>query len=171
MLPDTGVQSEDPAQIHAVVRVLRAYRPQVALIPNPDDPHPDHAAGGILVQRALFLANVNGYATEADGLRQERWKTGTALVYSGRREVRPDVVVDVTDAYEVKLRSIRAHASQLGAGAASLPTPLTDSRFFDVIQSRAVIAGRRIGATYGEAFSLLAPIALRDLGSLATPEP
>ncbi len=171
MLPDAGVRSEDPAQMLAVVRMIRAYRPQVALVPNPDDPHPDHACGGILVQRALFLANVNGYVTEVETIRQERWRVGRALVYSGRREVRPDVVVDITAVHETKLRAIQAHASQVGAGSGALATPLTDPRFFDAVRARAVVAGRRVGATYGEAFSLLAPIALRDLGALTTPEP
>jgi len=170
MLPDTGVRGEDPTQLVAVVRLIRAYRPQVALIPNPDDPHPDHASGGMLVQRALFLANVNGYATEADKVPQERWRVERALVYSGRREVRPDVVVDITAVYDAKLRSIQAHASQIGGGAGSLVTPLTDPRFLDAVRARAVVAGRRVGMTYGEAFALLAPIALRDLGPLAAAE-
>lgn len=170
MLPDTGMRSEDPAQTLAVVRILRAFRPHVVLIPNPDDPHPDHASGGMLVQRAMFLSNVNGYATEAEGIRQERWRVGRALVYSGRKEVRPDVVVDITSVHETKLLAVRAHASQFDGGSGSLVTPLTDPRFFDVVAARAMVAGRRIGATYGEAFALLAPVALNDLGPLTGPE-
>lgn len=159
-LPDAGVQSEDPAQTRAVVAILRAHRPDIVLIPNPDDPHPDHASGGMLIQRAMFLSNVNGYATERDGKRQERWSIARALLYSGRREVRPDLVVDITDHYETKLASIRAHKSQIGEGKGALATPLTDPRLFGAIEGRALIAGRRVGATYGEAFQLLAPIRL-----------
>jgi len=169
-LPDAGVQGEDPVQTRAVVAIVREHRPDVVLVPNPDDPHPDHASGGTLVQRALFLANVNGYATEAAGGRQQRWKVGRVLVYSGRREVRPDVVMDITAHYDTKIRSVRAHASQVGLAADSLATPLTDPRFFGAIEGRALVAGRWVGATYGEAFQLLVPLALSDLQPLLGPD-
>jgi bacillithiol biosynthesis deacetylase BshB1 len=162
-LPDAGVASEDAAQTRAVVSVIRAYRPDLVFVPNPDDAHPDHASGGKLVQRALFLSNVNGFVTDADGSRQERWGVSRALLYSGRKEVRPDVVVDVTDHYETKLASVRAHASQVGAGEGSLATRLNDATFFGSIEGRALVAGRRVGVKYGEAFELVAPIGLSRL--------
>lgn len=166
-LPDAGVQSEDPAQTRAVVSILRAYRPDIVFVPNPDDPHPDHASGGKLVQRALFLSNVNGYVTEAGGSRQERWHVGRALVYSGRREVTPDVVIDITAHYETKLASVRAHATQVGGGEGQLATRLNDATFFRGIEGRALVAGRRVGVQYGEAFALIAPLHLESLDFFA----
>jgi bacillithiol biosynthesis deacetylase BshB1 len=157
-LPDTGVQSEDPAQTRAVVALIRAYRPDVVLIPNPDDQHPDHESGGALIQRAMFLSNVNGYATEQDGKRQERWNVARALFYSGRREVKPHVVVDITSHYETKLASVRAHATQVGGGQGRLATRLNDDTFWGSIEGRALVAGRRVGVKYGEAFQLVAPV-------------
>jgi bacillithiol biosynthesis deacetylase BshB1 len=167
LIPDAGVQSEHPDQTRAVVTIIRAHRPEVVLIPNPDDPHPDHASGGVLIQRAMFLSNVNGYVTERDGKRQERWSVARALVYSGRREVRADVVVDITDHFESKLSSVRAHDTQIGSRKGALATPLTDPRLFGAIEGRALVAGRRVGVTYGEAFALLAPLHLSDLHFLA----
>jgi bacillithiol biosynthesis deacetylase BshB1 len=169
-LPDTGLRSGDPEQVRAIVRVLRAERPQVVLLPNADDPHPDHAAGGALSQHAVFLSNVNGYPTEDGGRRQERWRVARVLVYGGRRDVRPDVVVDVTSVYEIKVAAVRAHASQVGGGKDALTTPLTDPRFLSGVQASDRVAGRRVGATYGEAFQLVAPIALGDFGPLVPPE-
>lgn len=169
-LPDTGVRSGDPDQIRAVVSLIRAYRPEVILLPNEDDPHPDHAAGALLARQAMFLANVNGYRTGADGAPQARWRVRRALVYPGRREVRADVVVDVSAVYATKLESVRAHATQFGTREGTLPTPLNDPHFFDVIDARDRLAGRKIGVEHGEAFALLAPFALRDLGPLVEPE-
>jgi bacillithiol biosynthesis deacetylase BshB1 len=166
-LPDAGVRSEDGAQTNAVVAVIRAHRPHIILVPNPDDAHPDHASGGMLIQRAAFLSNVNGYVTERDGKRQERWLVGRMLVYSGRREVQADIVVDITSHYETKLASVRAHASQVGGGKGTLPTRLNDGGLFRSAEGRALVAGRRIGVTYGEAFQILAPIGLKNFSALA----
>lgn len=166
-LPDAGVQSEDPAQTRAVVAVIRAYRPNVLLVPNPDDAHPDHASGGMLIQRAAFLSSVNGYVTEGDGTRQERWIVGRTLVYSGRREVHPVIVVDITAQYETKLAALRAHASQVGGGAGALPTRLNDGGLFRGLEGRALVAGRRVGVVHGEAFALLSPVLLSRLDVLA----
>ena len=165
-LPDAGVRSEEPAQTSAVVAMIRAHRPHVMLVPNADDAHPDHASGGMLIQRAAFLSNVNGYITERDGKRQERWLVGRLLVYSGRREVQPDIVVDITSQYETKLASVRAHASQVGGGKGALPTRLNDGGLFRSAEGRALVAGRRIGVTYGEAFQILSPIGLKNLAAL-----
>lgn len=170
-LPDTGVQSGDPAQIRALVAILREHRPHIVLLPHADDPHPDHAAGALLARNAVFLANVNGYRTDGPGGRHERWKVARSLVYPGRRDVRADVVVDVTPVYETKMAAIRAHASQVGDGTADLlATPLSDPRFLGVIDARDRLAGRRVGVTHGEAFELLAPMALSDLGALVERE-
>lgn len=166
-LPDTGVRSDDAAQIQVLVGIIRAHRPDVVLVPHADDPHPDHAAGAMLTRHAIFLAHVNGYATRGEGGAQERWKVARSLVYPGRRDVRADVVVDVSAVYETKLAAIRAHASQIGATAGALPTPLTDPNFLGGVDARDRLAGRRIGVVHGEAFELLAPVALADLGAIA----
>ena len=169
-LPDAGLRFDDLEQRRAIVTVIRAVRPHVVLIPNPDDQHPDHAAGGLLSQHAVFMANVDGYVTEAGGVRQARWGVTRSLLYNGRREVRPDLVVDITAAYDTKTNAIRAHATQVGTGKGLLPTPLTDPRFLSVVEARDRVAGRRIGASFGEPFELLAPVALSDFTPLVKPE-
>src|SRR5262245_1652437 len=68
-LPDAGLRSDDLEQRRAIVTVIRAVQPHIVLVPNPNDQHPDHAAGGILTEFAIFMANVDGYPTEVDGKR------------------------------------------------------------------------------------------------------
>jgi bacillithiol biosynthesis deacetylase BshB1 len=163
-LPDTGVRSDDGEQRRTLVAIVRAHRPHVVLVPHADDPHPDHAQGGTLARHAIFLANVDGYLTSGGGSRQARWRVARTLVYSGRKEVWPDLVVDVTAVYEKKRAAILAHTSQVGSSG--LATPLTDPNFLSAVEARDRVAGRRIQATFGEAFELVAPIALGGFDAL-----
>lgn len=160
-LPDAGVRSEDPEQTRRVVDLIRRVRPRVVLIPYSNDPHPDHYSGGLLVERALYLAAVHGY-----GAPDSAWKTPIALVYSGRREVRPDVVVDVTAVFETRRAAIDAHATQFGRDATAKPTPLNAPGFQDVVEARCRIVGHLIGVTWGEAFQTARPVPARDLAAL-----
>lgn len=158
-IPDVGVRSEDPDQQRAVVDVIRDLRPDVVLVPFSDDPHPDHASGGTLIERALYLAGIHGYNPSG-----RAWKTPVALVYSGRREVRRDLVVDVSAVYDVKRRAIAAHASQFGAREGSRATALNAPEFLSVVEARDRSVGHAVGAAYGEAFRALGPLRVGDLG-------
>lgn len=160
-LPDAGIRSEHPDQQRLVVEVIRRVRPEIVLVPNANDPHPDHRSGGVLVERALYLAGIHGYAAEG-----EAWKVRIALMYSGRREVKPDIVVDVSQVYDIKRRAIHAHVTQFGASAGSKPTPLNAPGFLSVVEARDRTHGHFIGVEYGEALETLEPLPIPDLGLL-----
>lgn len=162
-LPDAGVRSEDPEQRLAVVRAIRTVRPRVVLVPNGDDPHPDHACGARLVEHALYLAGIHGY----DRGGSEAWRVERWLAYSGRRPVRADVVVDITPVYEAKRRAIAAHRTQFEASEGSVATPLNVPDFLSVVEARDSVHGRMIGVRWGEAYQSPRPVGLGDLGLIA----
>jgi LmbE family N-acetylglucosaminyl deacetylase len=76
--------------------------------------------------------------------------------------VEPDLVVDIGETFAVKMESIRAHRSQFGEFDGAKTTPLNRPGFLGVVEARALGAGYRIGALYGESFKLLRPIAVED---------
>lgn len=156
-LPDTGIRSEESGQIAAVVESLRSARPSLLLIPSKNDPHPDHASGGELIERALYLSGLQGFETG-----QEAWKPDAVLVYMGRLDIQPAFVVDVTAVQEVKMNAIRAHRSQFVYEEGRRRTPLNSPDFLAFIESRSRVFGRLIGASFGEPFELLHPVRLRD---------
>jgi bacillithiol biosynthesis deacetylase BshB1 len=157
-LPDTGIRSEDAEQLRRVVAAIREARPGVMLIPSSDDPHPDHASGGELVRRAVYLSGVQGYERG-----QKAWAVRTVLIYGGRVEVEPHVIVDITPSHHKKMLAIRAHTTQFATAPGRLPTPLNAPEFLPAVEGRDRIHGRKIGVAYGEAFRLLHPLALKDL--------
>lgn len=108
-----------------VVRVLRQERPDVLVTCDPTNlfpssgyglNHPDHRAAGQIVLDAVFPAAGNPhYFPELlkEGLQphtpREVWLALTS---------QPNVVLDVTDMWEIKLRALKEHKSQIGDPAA-----------------------------------------------------
>jgi bacillithiol biosynthesis deacetylase BshB1 len=152
-LADGAVASEDPEQLKRVVACIRDARPDLVLTPSSNDPHPDHASGGVLIERALYLAAVHGYEKGAPA-----WRVPQALIYPGRNEITPHIIVDVTSTFPAKLEAIRAHASQFEAGKGRKPTPLNAADFMESVEARSRFYGRKIGVPHGEPFQTLYPV-------------
>ena len=158
---DTALQSENLDQQRSVVACIRENRPDFVLLPLKDDPHPDHAAGGALIERALYLSGVHGY--EAGG---DAWRPQNAFIYPGRRELVPDLIVDITRTHETKVRAIEAHDSQFRRGRDRLSTPLNAEDFLPSVEGRARLYGARIGVRFGEPLRLLNPLAVTTMSQL-----
>ena len=148
---DTGIQSENLEQVRAVVSCIRRHRPELVLAPHRHDTHPDHISGGILIERAIYLSGIHGFRTS-----EPQWAVPGALLYMGRREFEPDLIVDITSTYDIRLRSIQAHQSQIGGGERK-STPINSAEFLPMLEARASIFGFKIGVRYGEPFQSLRP--------------
>jgi len=144
----------DEDAIHAVIRAIRHYRPDIVLANATTDRHPDHGRGGQLVAEACFLAGLPKVTTQRDGRPQQAWRPRLVLHYIQDYHQRPDVVVDITAHFERKLESLRAYSSQFFDPTSSEPaTPISGQDFFDFLRGRAKEMGRPIGATYAEGFT------------------
>jgi LmbE family N-acetylglucosaminyl deacetylase len=103
----------------AITAVIRKYKPDVIICPNPDRSlsmnvfvqHPDHLAVGEAALAAIY-PTARDRMTFPDLIAQglephkvnEIWVTGTSS---------PDFYVDITETIETKVRALRAHASQV----------------------------------------------------------
>lgn len=161
-LSDTGISGENTDQQRAVSDLIRDVRPDVVAFPNGDDPHPDHSSGAMLISRAAYFAGIHGYPGQGDA-----WKVPVLLEYSGRNEVAPDVIVDVSSTFERKREAILAHETQFTRTERVAATRLNDPGFLSALEARDRAMGHRIGSMYGEAFHTLGPIALADLSVFA----
>lgn len=159
-LPDTGLVSEDADQQRRVASAIRRYRPRLVIIPLKDDPHPDHSSGGELIERAIYLSGIDAYETDGG---EERWVVPNGLIYPGRREIEPEVVVDVTATFQTKMDAIRAHRSQFVAYDGAKETPLNQPEFLRAVEARMIATGRGVGVRYAEGFRTIRPLLLKDL--------
>jgi bacillithiol biosynthesis deacetylase BshB1 len=156
-LPDCAIQSEDPGQTRAVVDIIRSVRPDLVLIPHKEDPHPDHASGGALIERAIYLAGIQGYAAGS-----EACSVRSGLVYMGRLDFEPDFIVDITPTFSMKMDAVRAHRSQFIRDEGRNPTSINSPDFLQFLEARSSSYGYRAGARYGEPFLSWRPVALKD---------
>lgn len=142
-LPDTAVAPE-PAQLAAVVGELRRRRPELVLVPWPEDRHPDHAAAGVLVTRAIYFAGVRKYAPEHG----ERFVPRQVLYYAMRTRFTPSFIMDTSAAAERKARAIACYASQLTRTTTA--TLISSPRATQAIDARDRYYGSMIGVSHGE---------------------
>lgn len=154
-LPDGGIDDTEAAQLAAVVARLRRHRPTLVLAPALEARHPDHAAAGRLLQRAVFFAGVGGYRPDLG----ERHRPLRLVGYPERHEVGADFVVDVGSVYDTKRAAIACHASQVGDGR---PTLVNDPVGRDAFEVRDRYWGASIGVAYGEPYLLGTPLPLSD---------
>ncbi len=162
--PDARIMSEDDKQTADLVACIRGLKPDIAFIPEKDDPHPDHNAGGKLIERALYLAGVQGYLKNV-----EAWKVPAIFVYMCRLEFTPHFIVDVSSTHELKMEAVLAHRSQFVLEGDRSPTRLNQSGFLGMLSARARVYGGKIGVEFGEPFKLFHPLAVREIAVLAQP--
>ncbi|MBN1422430.1 MAG: bacillithiol biosynthesis deacetylase BshB1 [Planctomycetes bacterium] len=154
-LPDGAVDDGAEARTR-VIGAIRELRPIVVIAPEEDDLHPDHGGAWRLVRSAFWLARSGGFLPEIPPHRP-----AGLLRSMPHGAFDPDIIVDVTDVFAEKMRAIRAHASQFGAGEGPA-TRLSDPGFLEAWEARHRVLGQRIGVRYGEPYRRWGPLPMRD---------
>lgn len=163
-LPDGGLHGDDDGQLAAIVEALRAARPRVVLLPDGDDPHPDHGAGFRLVVQACTWSGVRRWHPEAGDPHRPR----LLLTYPGPRQaLEPDLVVDVSASHAAKREACAAHRSQFDP-AAGPPTHLASGHFLAAVEGRDRAAGNLVGVEYGEGYGAVGALPADELAWLLT---
>lgn len=147
-----------------VVEMIRKYQPEIVLCNAIRDRHPDHGRGGELVKRAAFLAGLIKIETSLDGKQQEKWRPKQVFHYIQDEYIEPDFVIDITEEFETKMKSIMAYSSQFYNPESKEPqTPISSQEFMDFLDGRARQFGRTIGVKYGEGFNSVNPVKVNFL--------
>ncbi|MSO63830.1 MAG: PIG-L domain-containing protein [Actinobacteria bacterium] len=103
-----------------LVRQIRIWQPDRMVCQSPDRnwdrigaSHPDHLAAGEAAIQAVYPDARNPFAftdlLENEGLKPWRVKEVWVSAYS-----HPDHFVDITDTFDLKIKALKAHASQTG---------------------------------------------------------
>ncbi len=107
-LPDTGVRDTDePA--NRLVEILGSQVPQILILHNPDDTHPDHEASFLVARRALIRWYAGG---SRPGIIPSIFAANTYRGMGLRGPVELDTFVDISDVWDKKAHALMAHRSQ-----------------------------------------------------------
>ena len=160
-IPDGRVENTWQNRLK-VARVIRETQPRVLILPYWKGRHPDHYTASVLGYEACFLAGLAKLEipiTSPD--RDSRRDAGAALgphrpfkiIYASLYyDVRPTFVVDITDQFEDRFRSLMAYKSQFSdqeAGSGIFPA---EAEIRSRIEAMARFYGMLGGVTYAEPF-------------------
>lgn len=107
-LKDTAVRDTDQAA-DRLVEILGEQIPQILILHNPDDTHPDHEASFLLARRAL----IRWYAGEGrPGIIPSVFVANTYRGMGLRGPVELDTFVEISHVWERKAHALLAHKSQ-----------------------------------------------------------
>lgn len=149
----------DKENILKVIESIRKYQPQIILMNALDDRHTDHGKGAELVKQAAFLSGLSKISTSVNGEEQTRWRAEHHFNYIQFRYMKPDMVVDITNEFEVKMKAIRAFKTQFyDPNSKEQSTLIAKPEFIDYIEARAREFGASITAKYGEGFISANPV-------------
>lgn len=151
-LADGELRFREPALLEALTREIRRSRPRLVAAPDPFmsarnlDPcvlSTDHIACGAMALQAAFVAAPSPlYYPEQVARGFAPWTTPVLLFYMTDY---PDLFIDATPHWDVKVRAVQAHVSQTACGDGLLT----------VYERGARDTGRRAGLARAEGFKVL----------------
>ncbi len=150
-----------------IAKYIRYFQPTIVLANAMHDRHPDHGRAGKLISDACFYSGLVKIETELNGEKQKAHRPKFVYHYIQDYYVKPELVVDVSEVWESKIKSIMAFSSQFYNPDSKEPeTPISSKAFMDFIEGRGTQFGRLINVKYGEGFTMLRPPGVNQITDL-----
>lgn len=137
-----------------IIKIIRKYQPEVVLTNAIDDRHIDHGKASKLTSTACFLSGLRKITTATNGKNQEAWRPKQVLHYIQWKDLKPDLVVDISGYIDKKIEVVQAYQSQFYDPESKEPsTPISDNNFLKSVEYRASNLGRLIFKDHAEGFT------------------
>jgi bacillithiol biosynthesis deacetylase BshB1 len=112
---------------------LRRLRPEVLILPGPEDRHPDHRRVHRLGREAAYYAGLKNYPCEG-----EPWRPRALAWVGGENPSAPDLLVDVSAVWERRMAAFDAFGSQFMQDPSKPPTRIAHPAFRRGVEGRAM---------------------------------
>ncbi|MEJ6979335.1 bacillithiol biosynthesis deacetylase BshB1 [Pedobacter sp. P351] len=151
-----------------IITKIRQYQPEILLVNAVHDRHPDHGRGGFLLNESAFLAGLPKIVTIFEGKQQVAWRPRLVLEYIQDAYIKPDILIDISEFWDLKMASIKAFKTQFYNPdiEEEHETYISSPDFVKVIEARAREFGKSIGATFAEGFTSKKLLGVDDLFNL-----
>jgi bacillithiol biosynthesis deacetylase BshB1 len=151
-IPDGDIQLTD-VNVKSIVKLIRKHRPKVIFAPYFNDRHPDHVSASNLIKKAFFVSGLKKYETSEQGKEQGAYRPGKLFYYMQTYTFNPSFIIDISNSFEEKMKSVKAFATQFHDPNNSEPdTFISQPQFIEYVEARAKHYGFQIGKKYGEPF-------------------
>jgi bacillithiol biosynthesis deacetylase BshB1 len=161
-LPDGGIQNTPETRARVAV-VVRRLQPKIVITHSLHGRHPDHPIVAQLVRDACFVAGLKKVEPKVPIHRP--LKVIHALSFREDNE-KPTFVVDITEAFEKKLKAIGCYESQFGDAKQAGEVYPNGEPLNDLIRHHAAHYGSLIRCQYGEPFYTTETMRVDDVGAL-----
>lgn len=139
--------------LHIIISRIRKYKPQFVFAPYFNDRHPDHIGTSQLIKEAFFFSGLPKILTEENDKIQNPYRPKKLFYYMQIYEFDPVFIVDISETFELKMKSILAYSTQFHNPQSVEPeTFISQPNFIKNLEARARVFGFKIGKDYGEPF-------------------
>ncbi len=145
-----GFFQHNEESLRLVIDQIRKYQPRIVLTNALKDRHPDHARAAHLVAEACFYSGLNKIESAFGP-----WRPQAVYHFNQDYYNHPDVVIDVTNFWDIKMEALKAYSSQFYDPNSKEPqTPISGMEFFDYLRARAMDFGRPANMLLAEGFQV-----------------
>ncbi len=163
-LKDGFINDDDQQALLAIIEKIRSYTPKIVLCNASSDRHPDHGIASTLVERACFLSGLSKIKVN----NTTKHRPQLVLKYVQDRYIKPDIVIDISDEFDTKMKAIMAFSSQFYTEQNKHleQTPISSALFLEHVKGRAIDFGRNIQTNFAEGFNCSRTIGVHSLFEL-----
>lgn len=162
-----GFFKNDEAHQLKLIQAIRKYQPDIIIGNIMHDRHPDHGRAGHLISDASFLSGLAKIETKDEkGNPQKKWRPAYFLQYIQDWYHEPDLLIDISDVFEQRMKSIQAYTTQFNSVDDGPKTYISTPDFLESVIARARMMGKRIGVKYAEGFLTEKKIGIKNLDAL-----
>jgi len=143
-----GFFKDDEEHKLALIKKIREFQPEIVITNAISDRHPDHPRSSQITIDACFLSGLEKIETG-----QEIWRPKAIYHYIQFNDIKPDIVVDISNQMDLKLDAVKAYSTQFfNPESKESETIISSQGFLDSVTYRAQNLGRQSNCGYAEGF-------------------
>ena len=143
-----GFFKNDDEHKLVLIKEIRKYQPEIVITNAPSDRHPDHARASEITINACFLSGLEKIITN-----QKVWRPKSIYHYIQFNNLKPDIVIDISQQMDLKIKVVKAYESQFfNPKSKESETIISSKDFLDSVSYRSKDLGRQSGCEYAEGF-------------------